>query len=233
VLLAAFAIRRGRLPVVVAAWFACACAAISIGGRFFLYYYLMALPPLSLAAAIGTKALLERRRAGALKAIAALGAASIVASMALAWTWQRIQPQFQREHDVEVAVGNYVRTHSRPDERLFVWGNASQVYYFANRMMATRFAFTNYHTGKIWGSWSYDVDAGDTSMFVVPRAWSELLEDLDRTPPEFIVDTGAGRLANFDRHPIGRYEELARRVAREYRLDAVVSGVPVYRRQAR
>lgn len=233
VLLAAVAARLGRVPVVVAAWFVSACAAISIGGRFFLYYYLVALPPLSLAAAIGAKALLEKRRTGALTAIAALGAMAIAASTALAWTWQRIQPQFQREHDAEVAVGNYVRAHSTPDERLFVWGNASQIYYFANRVMATRFAFTNYHAGKIWGSWSYAADAGDTSQFVVPRAWSELLEDLDRTPPEFIVDTGAGRIANFDLHPIGRYEELARRVARGYRLDAVVAGVPVYRRQAR
>jgi len=159
-------------------------------------------------------------------------AVAIVVSAVLAWTWQRIRPEFLREHDVEVAVGTYIRTHSSPDDRLFVWGNASEIYYFANRVMGTRFAFCNYHAGKIWGSWSYAVDAGDTSMFVVPRAWTELLEDLDRAPPAFIVDSAAGGIANFDRHPIGRYEELARRVARNYRLETVVDGVPIYRRQA-
>ncbi len=114
-----------------------------------------------------------------------------------------------------------------------MWGNASQIYYFANRVMGTRFAFCNYHTGKIWGSWAYAVDAGDTSMFIVPRAWTELLEDIDRTPPAFIVDSGAGKLASFDRHPIARYPALAERVARGYTLDAVVAGVPIYKRQAR
>ncbi|HEY2906454.1 MAG TPA: hypothetical protein VGJ29_11195 [Vicinamibacterales bacterium] len=238
VTLAIVAARRRALPLVVIAWLACECIAVSVGGRFFLYYYLIALPPLAVAAAIGAAAATMfrpgRRFAGSAgRAVAVLAAVSIVASATLAWTWQTIQPDFRREHDVESAVGDYVRTHSAPDDRLFVWGNASQIYYFANRVMGTRFAFCNYHTGKIWGSWAYAVDAGDTSMFIVPRAWAELLDDLDRTPPAFIVDTGAGRLASFDRHPIGRYKELAERVARDYRLDAVVAGVPIYRRQAR
>jgi hypothetical protein len=223
--------RPGRVPLLVVLWLVVECAAVSIGGRFFLYYYLVVLPPLSLAAALGADALVDRRRKTA-AGIAVLGAVAIVVSTVLAWTWQRIRPEFLREHDVEVAVGTYIGTHSSPGDRLFVWGNASEIYYFANRVMGTRFAFCNYHAGKIWGSWSYAVDAGDTSMFVVPRAWTELLEDLDRAPPAFIVDSAAGGIANFDRHPIGRYEELARRVARNYRLETVVDGVPIYRRQA-
>ncbi len=238
VVLAIIAVRRRALPLIVIAWLACECIALSVGGRFFLYYYLIALPPLAVTAAIGAAAATmfrpgRRFTTSAGRAVAFFAAVSIAVSTTLAWTWQTIQPDFRREHDVESAVGEYVRTHSAPDDRLFVWGNASQIYYFADRVMGTRFAFCNYHTGKIWGSWAYEVDASDTSMFVVPRAWAELLDDLDRTPPTIIVDTGAGKLANFDRHPIGRYKELAARVAQGYRLDAVVAGVPIYRRQVR
>jgi hypothetical protein len=231
-LLAIAAARARQLPVLVIVWLACECAAVAVGGRFFLYYYLMALPPLSVAAAIGAPFFFAERRARVL-AVVSLGAISLLVSATLAWDWGRIVPEFQREHETEVAVGEYVRAHSTQDDRLFVWGNASQIYYFANRVMGTRFAFCNYHTGKIWGTWAYAVDAADTSIFVVPRAWDELLDDLDRAPPAFIVDTGAGRLANFDRHPIARYAPLARRVAGGYRLDAVVDGVPIYKRQAR
>ena len=227
-----------RCRLVVVTWLACECAALSVGGRFFLYYYLIALPPLAVAAAIGAASAGMFRTGQRLArkaeiAVASLAAMAMLASATLVWAWPWIEPDFRREHRVESAVGEYVRTHSGPDDRLFVWGNASQIYYFANRVMGTRFAFCNYHTGKIWGSWAYAVDAGDTSMFIVPRAWTELLDDLDRTPPSFIVDTGAGKLANFDRHPIARYPELAVRVARGYRLDAVVAGVPIYKRQAR
>jgi hypothetical protein len=99
--------------------------------------------------------------------------------------------------------------------------------------MATRFAFCNYQTGKIWGSWAAGIDAGDTSAFVVPQSWPELLDDLDRNPPAFIVDAAAGRLAMFDHDPLGRYPELASRLDRAYRMAAVVEGIPIYARQAR
>ena len=189
----------------------------------------MGLAPLCLAAAAGAVHLVKKRSAWRLPILAA-GMTSIAASLVLPVAWRWIQPSFEREHETLAAVGGYIRSHSSPDERVFVWGNSSQIYYFADRVMATRFAFCNYHIGKIWGSWSWAADAGDTSMFVVPRAWTELLEDLDHRPPEIIVDAAAGRLANFDRHPIWRYPALASRVSGRYRLEATVRGVPIYRR---
>ncbi len=53
VVLAAIAAWRRALPLLVVTWLACECAAVSVGGRFFLYYYLIALPPLAVAGAIG------------------------------------------------------------------------------------------------------------------------------------------------------------------------------------
>jgi len=226
--LAAVAIAARRVDFLTAAWLAAMCLAITVGGRYFRFYHLMALPALSIAAAAGAIVLAERRsRWGRLAA--GLLAASVIVSAVFPWIWWKVQPAFEREHETLLAVGDYIRTHSAPGARLFVWGNSPQIYAFADREMATRFVFCNYHIGKIWGSWAWDVDAGDTSQYVVPRAWTELLEDLDRAPPDLIVDGGAGRLANFDRHPISRYPQLAARL-KGYRLEAVIAGVPVYRR---
>jgi hypothetical protein len=227
--LAAIAVRMRRLPALTVAWLVASYLAISVGGRFFRFYYLMALPPLSLAAAAGLPVLVERRWR-LRQPILAAGLLSLGISLGLPWTWNRLSPSFWREHEKVSAVGQYIKEHSSRDERVFVWGGSTQIYYFADRVMGTRFAFCNYHVGKIWGSWSYDVDAPDTSMFVVPRAWTELLDDLDREPPEIVVDAAAGGLGNFDRHPIARYPQLASRVARAYHLEATVAGVPIYRR---
>jgi len=229
VALAVAAALARRLHPLTIAWFVAACVAISIGGRFFRFYYLMALPPLALTAASGVETLADMPAWWRWSVLAA-GVLSLSAALVLPWTWKWIQPGFQREHETLAAVGAYIKAHSSPEDRVFIWGNSSQIYYFADRVMATRFAFCNYQTGKIWGSWSWDADAGDTSQFVVPRAWTELLEDLDREPPQIIVDGGAGHLAAFDRYPIWRYPQLASRVSRSYRLEAVVSGVPIYHR---
>jgi hypothetical protein len=39
------------------------------------------------------------------------------------------------------ATARYVREHSPPNSRLFVWGHASDVYLFANRAPASRFVY--------------------------------------------------------------------------------------------
>jgi hypothetical protein len=226
------ALQLDAASTLVAAWFALDWLAITLGGRFYLYYFQLLLPPLTIAAALGAAPLFARSRAWR-RTILALGGASLAIAMTVAWGQKFFQPALVRDRNREIAAGEWVRAHSSPEETLFVWGSSSQIYYFADRPMATRFAFCNYQTGKIWGSWAAAVDAGDTSAFVVPQSWPELLDDLDREPPAFIVDAAAGGLAMFDRHPLTRYRELATRVGRDYRMAAVVDGIPIYERHVR
>jgi 4-amino-4-deoxy-L-arabinose transferase-like glycosyltransferase len=214
------------------AWLVAGVVILSIGGRFFPHSYLMALPPLVLVALPGRIAEGGEARARRLAHVAAvLAAVSIGVSGFMAWRWLELKPGLHRSQEAYSEVGAYIRTHSTRDASVFVWGNSSPIYYFADRAMGTRFPFCNYQTGKIWGTPADDLDAGDTSALVVPRAWTELLEDLDRTPPTFIVDAGAGHLDRFDQHPATRYAALRLRLER-YRLEAVIAGVPVYRLRA-
>ena len=77
-----------------------------------------------------------------------------------------------------------------------------------------------------------DVDATDTESHIIPRAWEQLLQDLQQQPPLFVVDSAAGRFDRFDRHPIARYPKLDSLIKASYDLVAVVSGVPIYRRHS-
>jgi hypothetical protein len=230
--LALLAARSRRHEALTVAWLAAGVVILSIGGRFYPHSYLMALPPLVLVAVPGPIGEVGGARAIRIaRAAAVLAVVSIGASAFMAWRWLELKPGLRHSQDAYSEVGAYIRTHSMRDASVFVWGNSSPIYYFADRAMGTRFPFCNYHTGKIWGTPADDLDAGDTSSLVVPRAWTELLEDLDRTPPTFIVDAGAGHLDRFDEHPATRYAALRSRLER-YRLEAVIAGVPVYRLRA-
>jgi hypothetical protein len=55
---------------------------------------------------------------------------------------------------------------------------------------------------------------------------------LETAPPALIIDGGTGRLNRYDLHPIERYPERARWVARYNRLVRVVEGVPIYARRS-
>ena len=222
---AALARRPSRLAVL---WLSAMGISILAGGRFFPHYYLMALPPLSVLAAKGASEIARHRRWSAI--LGTLGAVAFAGSMGAAWFWYSLKPRLKEYHAAYSAVGDYVRYSTVADERIFVWGNSPEIYYLSNRVMGTRFPFCNYHTGKIWGSPFDEPDAVGTEAHIVGRAFSELMEDLARSPPRLIIDGGAGKLDRWERHPIARYPELARLIAARYRLDATVAGVPIFRR---
>lgn len=212
-------------------WAAAMAAAVCLGGRFFGNYFLMLTPPLAMLAASGLLLLYDSaqpRRAMWLAATAALFAlVSVVAAAA----WDHVQPEAKRVDDRYREAGAWIEAHSRPDDRLLVWGDSPQIYVYSRRVMGTRFAFTNYHTGIIWGT-SARPGAIDVAVpsSVVPRAWSELLDDMRRTPPSLVADAGAAGLHNFEGHGLEKFPELWDIIRTEYRYETTQGGIPIYRR---
>jgi 4-amino-4-deoxy-L-arabinose transferase-like glycosyltransferase len=227
--LASFA-RRGTSGTSLVWWWCAAMGvAVSIGGRFFGNYFLMTAAPLSVLAGAG---LAELREARPRLARTLLTAAVIFASASglAAIFWDRVEPSERVVDEAYRAAGNWIREHSAPDDRLLVWGDSAQIYVYAGRLMATRFAFTNYHTGTIWGMVTWLGRQGPTTpALAVPRAWDELLDDMATTPPAFIADAAAGGLHYFDGQSIDRFPRLWSIVSTRYRYVANPGGIAIYR----
>jgi hypothetical protein len=212
-------------------WAAAMAVAVCIGGRFFGNYFLMLTPPLAILAAAGLLALHDsdrRRRAAWLAATAAVFA---LVSVAAAAAWDRIKPDTRLDDDRYRAAGEWIESHSRPEDRLLVWGDSAQIYVYSRRLMGTRFAFTNYHTGIIWGTSALPGTA-DVAVpaSVVPRAWSELLDDMRRAPPALVADAGAAGLHNFEGQGLEKFPELWHIIRTKYRYETTQGGIPIYRR---
>ena len=221
------ALRRTRRPEgsvtpIVIVWFGAMALAVATGGRYFGNYYLMLLPPLAVLA--GRLAIPRPAVVGA----AALAAISVVAAV----FWPALRPDLAGEDRRYRQAASWVHEHSSAGDRLFVWGDSAQLYPYSKRLMATRFAFTNYHTGKIWGTGADEENAPARPDLVVPRAWDELLADFHRAPPEIIVDAAAGGLHGFSGHGLERYPALWSIVEREYQRVETIAGMPVYRLKA-
>lgn len=220
--------RRVPRPSLALAWLAAMVPALAAGGRFFPHYYLMPLPPVCLLAAPGLLAMADGR-SRRLRLALAFTALGVAVTLVLSWGWYRIKPGLADNQRGYTGVAAYVKAHTAPDDQIFVWGNSPEIYVYADRVMATRFAFCNYMTGKIWGTDAADTDILDTDRFAVPRAWEELVMDLGRTPPAVIVDAAAGKLDGFGLNAASRYPDLWEIIQRAYRQEAVIEGVPVYR----
>jgi 4-amino-4-deoxy-L-arabinose transferase-like glycosyltransferase len=198
-------------------WVGVSGLGVAAGGRFYGHYFIQLVAPLAVLAAPWVARTLTapgRPR----RALAGYLAASAVALLA----WHAIGLPPSRSPS---AAGLYVRAHSDPGDRLFVWGQATPIYLDAERLPASRYIATFPLTGYIFGSpHSWD-PAYDTSDRILPGAWQHLREDFARHPPRYIIDTDAARAVA--RYPVANFPVLRDLLAAHYRvvqhaLDGVV-----------
>lgn len=104
-------------------------------------------------------------------------------------------------------VSEYIRRQSSSADRLFVWGFNPDIYYYSNRLPATRFLYCTFQTGLIpWSNIGEDVD---TTYAIVPGSMDQLIADLIKTSPRFIIDSSAGVHRNFKKYPIKKFPALS------------------------
>jgi hypothetical protein len=192
-----------------------------------MHYYLLLVPPICVLAAAPTARWLSSHRWTLF---------FVVAPVVFFLGFARYNDWFldvtPRERDLPRAVGEWIRGQTPPSARLQVWGNSPEIYFHAQRRMGSRFLFTNYQCGKIWGTASDEEGAAGTERHIVPESWPLLMGDLEAHPPDVLVDAAAGGLRHFAGHGIERYPQLEAFVERCYRPWTNLEGVQLYRRAA-
>ena len=209
---------RFRLIVV---WLVLGLAGSIAGGHLSWHYFIQAMGPLAVLAALAFERFEIRR---AVAAAAALG----IAVPAVAWwgfdigadplTYDFTPPIPQHQ-----AVASYIDAHTAPADRIFVWGDWAALYAESDRVMASR--FPGFLRGFERGS-----DVPPNSWDTAPDVWPLLQDDLAAHPPKLIVDTSAADWSSFAKYPMSDYPVLANLVASEYHQLTTVDGVVIYER---
>jgi len=213
-------------------WLAAMCVALSIGGRFFGNYFLIAAPPLAALAGAGAVSLyVSGQRRWLTWLSTAIAALAVVSALAVI-VWDRADPSPAVLDATYRDAGAWIAAHSAPADRIFVWGDSPQLYVYSRRPMATRFAFTNYHTGTIWGTNPIPGSPHPpVPSLAVPRAWRELLDDIAYAPPTLVVDAAAGGLHDFGGLELEKYPQLWSIIQQHYRYETTTrGGIRIYRR---
>lgn len=142
------------------AWLGVAALAVAGPGMFFPHYFLIALPPLALLAALGTLMLTRLavpRRAGALM----LAAVAAVSADVLATD---LQPRLARgfalgSPDTPRRIAALMNEELRPGETIFVPNYQPVVYFLTEAALPTRFPFPVHLTGSFANLAGVDTDA--------------------------------------------------------------------------
>ncbi|HYM12461.1 MAG TPA: glycosyltransferase family 39 protein, partial [Bryobacterales bacterium] len=207
-------------------WLLVSLAGVAAGGRFFPRYYFQLLAPLAVCAAMGWAALAAGpRRVVALAALAVMLAlpavrfgrvnALLAARRSFAWRDVAMDADSRR-------AAREVARRTKPNDKIFVWGFRPEIYYYAQRIGASRFLESQPLTGVLADRHLQSSEALWPAQ--AARHREELARQLTAQPPAVLVD-GLGpynpALA------MEKYPELAPVLAR-YRLVMVTRGTRIY-----
>ena len=203
----------GLLYVVL--WTLLAWAGAASSGRNFDHYTIQFLAPFCLGGGLVLAVLADWLRSARhpLQRIAAgiLLAGALYQAGSAAWDSRgRTLPD-----DSSLPVAAYIREHSTPADRIFVWGFHADIYLYADRKPASRYLFGGFQTGMI--PWTNVGPGVDTTYASVPGTMDLLVRDLAARLPLFIVDCSAGPNRHWQKYPLENYPPLHDFVRQHYR----------------
>lgn len=224
---------RSSFPLFLVLWLISSIAATLVGKRMYSHYFIQILPPLCLIAALGAaRYFTEKSGLGAKYWRAAIVLLTVVPALVFFGmtlssenatnAWNDPQQDFR-------PAAEYIKAHTNPSDRIFVWGWFPPVYVYSERIPATRFVFTTMQTGYKPGNDPNEKDRSDTTWVAAPESWPMLKADLERNKPKLIIDTSPGNYHDFGRYPLKNYPILRHYVETHCRLETEIAGMDIYR----
>jgi 4-amino-4-deoxy-L-arabinose transferase-like glycosyltransferase len=192
------------------------------GARFYPHYFIQLIPPLALLAAPYYARLWSRTIQPPLWLLrpAVTYAWLTLTVIALSIThWTGLASR-----RVPSETGRYLFAHSAPEDRIFVWGQSSEIYLDARKRPACRYITTFPLTGYVFGG---TIPGFDTRSRIMPGAWSRLEQDFARHPPTYIVDVQSDRRTA--QQPVKNFPILAKLLAERYQPVAHTAEGVIYR----
>jgi len=217
---------NARVYTFAAYWLLSAFIGVAIGRRYYANYFIQVMPPLSLLGGIGLVHLWRTRH----QAGAPLARRACLAAFLISFVWFHSRTfanwcalAFPQVHQLQIwdmwdadqrnmRVAERLKWGTSADDAIFIWGSNAQLYFLAERPMAT-----------IW--MDFDVADDYPPGAAEPSMQAQTVEILSRNRPRYIVDVQqVARIENFP-----YFHSL---VARYYDLERQISGVRLYRLRA-
>lgn len=245
---------RKTLPeftIFLVVWFLLSVIPIIMGGRIYFHYYFVILPPVCLLASIWWTLFGIRKRA--LKIILISWSVFCI----LGWQAFAIHTAMSgpRSKETWVHTADYIKKIAQPDDTMFIWGCAYQIYFYSNLKPGTRFTSADYLTGrspmtaglefnpdqpnppstmnKIWHDFvdRPGIVVFDTAENIFPKAWEYFKEDMEKKLPTYIIDTSPSNYRRYGRYPIKKYPYLYEIIKNKYDLLTDINGYKIYKLQ--
>lgn len=211
-------------------WLGAALVAVAVGKRFYDHYFILLTPPLAVLAATALPEWLHTATSARRAVLVGfLGLATVGFTVARF----AVHPLFQRLHVEDMATyepyGRFLRAQTAPQDRLLVWGYSPAIYWYADRLPATRFMWSDLLVGRVPGAPNTAAAIRRAPEFVNPLAWDFFMRDLAQHPPAMIIDIAPTGLHHYEGYSMTNYPRLMDFVQTHYEPLPAFQGAPVWK----
>lgn len=210
-------------------WFVLSLIPVCLGGRFYAHYFLQLLPPLCSLAVLCFSDLKISLRSWRF--------VSLVLPAMLFWILRADHKLYlQKFPDDELyeqkVIGEKLKEISKPNDRIFVWGFATAIYFYAERSYSSRFLWSDWLTGRTpSGSKLYGQTGQKQTSYQFDEAWDFFWQDMKRFQPQYFIDTAPANIHGYKKYPIKNYPKLKNYLENYFEPVFVVEGAQIYKRK--
>lgn len=227
-----------RCEYLIMIWLLFSFIPVGTGGKFYGHYFLQLYPTLCILGGITACSFFAWRSTGKKTLAKGLALALFIfllivpamgffgARLAADQIYASIGEENPKEY---IPIAEYIADNSSDDERIFVWGFATPIYTYSNRLSASRFLWCDWLTGRVSGTPSAKDPDFDTNEYIVEGSWKMLFDDLEKNKPTYFVDTSPGNHHDYGKYPIYKYPDLAKFLRKRYHLEKSINGADIYR----
>ncbi|MBL7686261.1 MAG: hypothetical protein JNK65_09560 [Deltaproteobacteria bacterium] len=212
-------------------WFLLTWVPVCMGKRFYDHYFLLLFPSACLLAAASLETYLSRPFKKlkvlfwVLLILPSVGFTGVRYSMhAIHAKWGGDDMSLYRPY------GEFIQQQTKAEDRVFVWGYTPAVYWYADRLPATRFMWSDLLSGRVPGI-VLNSQTVQTDALIMLEAWDMLFEDFIKHPPELVVDMAPTGLHDYIHFPISRFSRLQQYLDQHYVLYPSFQNALVWKRK--
>ena len=111
-------------------------------------------------------------------------------------------------------------------DKILMWGRMPELYYFSERLPASRFITCNFVVGMT--TYNYlDPNASTKNAGFAP-ALDWLLSDLVKNRPRIIIDSAPANIRQYGKYPISSFPGVRDFVRQNYHLATTILNVQIY-----
>ncbi len=129
---------------------------------------------------------------------------------------------FTQEKQLDISIlGAWIQQRTTPQDRIVVWGMASQIYLTSQRGSGSRYVFSDFISGRQPGFKSPE-------SVPTPGALELFLSDLKLNRPRVFIDTSSAAINDYQWFPPTRIAELSNFLEANYRREARIQNFEVW-----